>query len=63
MQIREKDDIATMMAAITMITVDERGSDNDPDGDHNVHGNTKTVVTTISNTISDEYGNDINVDD
>ena len=55
--------MVTMMVAITMITDDHRDSDDDADGDHNVYGNKRTVITTVRNGISDEYGDDIDVDD
>ena len=55
--------MVTMMVAITMITDDHRDSDDDAGGDHNVYGNKRTVITTVRNRISDQYGDDIDVDD
>ena len=46
-----------------MITDDHRDSDDDADGDYNVYGNQRTVIMTVRNGISDEYGDDIDVDD
>ena len=55
--------MVTMMVAITMITDDHRDSDDNADGDQDVYENTITVITTVRNGISDQYGDDIDVDD
>ena len=46
-----------------MKTDDHRDGDNDADGDLNVYGNKRTVITTVRNGISDEYDDDIDVVD
>ena len=55
--------MVTMMGAITMITDDHRDSDDNADGDQDVYENTRTVITTVRNGISDEYDDDTDVDD
>ena len=62
MRDKGENEIGTMMVAITMITDDHRDSDDDADGDHNVYGNKRTVITTVRNGISDEYDDGIDDD-